>query len=128
VKEALWKGEQSRLRDMVKGEVDSVTSHMVHQALVQGDALAARVWNETTHALGTGIANLINIFNPDLVVLGGGLVLAGKDLLEPVKREVKRQAFQRPAQTAKIVASKLGEDAGVIGAAVMGLVRSGQNI
>jgi glucokinase len=124
-REALRRGAKSLILKMAGGKAEGVTSAIIHQAMRRGDPLAKKVWSDMARALGTGIANLVNVFNPDLVVLGGGLILAGNDLLQPVRAEVRRSAFERPAKTARIVLSRLGGDAGVIGAAVMGLVRDG---
>src|SRR5204863_3863620 len=127
-REGLARGEKSALLRMAGGRAEKVDSALVHEAFRRGDPLARKVWQSTVHALGLGIANLVNIFNPDLVVLGGGLMLAGDDLLKPVRVEVRRQAFDRPARTARIVASRLGDEAGVVGAALMGLSRSGHRL
>jgi glucokinase len=126
-RQALSGGTPSLLRKLSGGRPEAVTSLMVHQAVKRGDKLAKKLWAELVDRLGTGIANLINIFNPDCVVLGGGLMLADHDLLLPLRANVRSKAFAQPARRAKIIAAKLGEDAGVIGAAAVGISRSGKD-
>jgi glucokinase len=123
-REAVLAGTQSSMLTMAEGDPSKISSRLVHQAALDGDVLARQVWKDTSVFLGIGIANLVNIFNPQMVVLGGGVMLAGSDLLGPVRQEVLNRAFERPASMAKIVAAKLGDDAGVIGAAAVAITRS----
>jgi glucokinase len=123
-REAVMAGTQSSILTLAEGDPSKITSRMVHQAALDGDRLARQVWDDTAVFLGIGIANLVNIFNPQMVVLGGGVMLAGGDLLKPVRQEVLKRAFERPAKTAQIVSAKLGDDAGVIGAAAVAITRS----
>jgi len=67
--------------------------------------------------LGTGLANLINLLNPDMIVISGGVTRAGEHLLEPLRAEVRRRAFRKGFETCEIVVSELGGMAGVVGAA-----------
>jgi glucokinase len=90
---------------------------MVHQALQKRDAVARQVWAETGWALGTAVAGYINVFNPDRVILFGGVMQGGKELLAVTRRLAKKGAFPQPARRAKILRAKLGDDAGLIGAA-----------
>lgn len=87
-----------------------------------GDALATQVLNEVAHTLGAGIANLINLFNPQLIVLGGwsGAVI-GETILPQLQQVVRRYALPQPLSAAKIALSQLGWDAVSIGAASLAL-------
>jgi glucokinase len=91
------------------------------EAYASGPAIAARaieeVMRDTAKFLGTGIANLMNILNPEMVVISGGVTRAGEHLFEPLRTEVRRRAFQHAEETCTIVSSQLGGMAGVIGAA-----------
>ena len=82
-----------------------------------GDAFAKEVMRDTAKFLGSGIANLINILNPEIVVISGGVTRAGDQLLEPLRNEVRRRAFRPAFENCRIVTSELGSKAGVIGAA-----------
>lgn len=115
--EGLEAGAASLLPDMVGGEVERITAETVYEAIVAGDAYAAEVMRETARFLGTGIANLINILNPEMIVISGGVTRAGDHLFEPLRAEVRRRAFREASETCRIVSSELGDMAGVIGAA-----------
>jgi len=69
--------------------------------------------------LGIGLANLINIFNPQMIVLGGGVKDAWDLFIGAAHEEIMRRAFQIPAERTEIVPSLLGDDAGMIGAAAV---------
>jgi len=68
--------------------------------------------------LGVGMVNLVNIFNPEMIIVGGGVAQMGDLLLESARRVVKERAFQLSAQAVRIVPAQLGDNAGVLGAAV----------
>ncbi|HKK27040.1 MAG TPA: ROK family protein [Gemmatimonadota bacterium] len=115
--EGLRSGTASILPEMAGGESGEVTAETVYEAIVAGDLYAKEVMRETAGFLGTGIANLINLLNPEMVVISGGVTRAGDHLFEPLRAEVRRRAFRRAAERCRIVASELGGMAGVIGAA-----------
>ena len=71
---------------------------------------------DTARFLGTGIANILNIFNPDCVVIAGGVTAAGDALLEPLRFEVRRRAFKPAVDACRIVLGTLPGTAGVVGA------------
>ena len=105
------------------GGMDNVTGQVVARAARQGDELARRIWQETGEYLGIGIANVVNILNPRLVVLGGGVVEVGDLLLEPTRRTVRERAMTQLADDVTIVPGKLGDQAGIIGALHLALER-----
>jgi glucokinase len=97
--------------------VEVLTSEKVYMSGLEGDAHALEVFRRMGWSLGVGLASLINIFNPEVIVIGGG-VAAGWDLfIEHVRAEVAARAFPIPAQRAKIVRAEKGDDAGLLGAA-----------
>ena len=102
----------------------TITSERVYQAARDGDELANGVMRDMGRMLGIGIANLINIFNPDMIVIGGGVKDAWQLFIGATHQEVMRRAFQVPAERTEIVPSMLGDDAGVVGAAAVALERS----
>jgi glucokinase len=117
--EQVRSGGESRLADLVGGDLDAVTAQTVYQAATAGDDLARDVVRATAQYLGTGIANLLNIFNPDLVVIMGGVTQAGDRLFEPLRRVVAQRAFTPAVNACRIVPGTLGGLAGVYGAAKM---------
>ena len=85
-----------------------------------GDALARELFDEYCVNLSIGLADFINIFQPESIVLGGGLAGYGEKLLEPLRRLTLLQAFRSDARNMEIVAVRpLGNDAGLIGAAML---------
>lgn len=115
--EGLEAGSSSLLPDMVGGDLERITAETVYEAIVAGDVYATEVMRETAKFLGTGVANLINVINPEMIVISGGVTRAGDHLFEPLRAEVRRRAFRGAAERCRIVSSELGDMAGVIGAA-----------
>jgi len=114
-REALERDEVSVLHKMVKGDLDLLTAATVYEAAHRGDALALEVVRDTARFLGTGIANLLNTVNPDVVVITGGVTRAGDRLFEPLRAEVKRRAFRPAVAACRIVPGALEGTAGVVG-------------
>ena len=110
--EALAEGAESVL------EADGLTCEQVFKAAAGGDALAQRVARDTATYLGAAIGSLINIFNPDMIVLFGGMTNAGDQLFVPVREEAAKRSFKIGSDRCQIVRSRLGAEAGVIGAAI----------
>ncbi len=115
-REALVAADHSMLVAMAGGDLANVTAQMVYDASKNGDELAREVVRETARFIGTGVANLLNIFNPNVVVLAGGVAQAGEDLFGPVRAEVRRRAFKPNVEACRIVAGALDGAAGVVGA------------
>lgn len=114
--EALDAGEVSLLRPEPGSPVSAAD---VASAAGAGDPLAARIFRQAAEALGFGIVNCIHIFNPDIVVLGGGVTHAGKLLFDPVREIVDRHTMPVQRAAVRIVPAELGEDVGLIGAAAV---------
>ncbi len=104
----------------------SITSEMVAKKAAEGDKLASVIWRESMRYLGIGVSNIISIFNPELVILGGGVTKAGELLFEPVRSTVSQRTLPALLQNVQIVASALGDNAGLIGAAALVLEQSGE--
>jgi glucokinase len=115
--EALEAGAESRLPSYVAGDLRQLTAQTVYQAAQDGDELALEVVNDTAKFLGVGIGNLLNVFNPEVVVVCGGVTLAGDHLFVPMRREVSRRAFKPAVAACRIVPGELAGTAGVYGAA-----------
>lgn len=115
--EQIESGAESSLHAEVDGNLANLTAQMVYEAAEQGDQLALEVVTETSRFLGAGIANLVNILNPEAVVIVGGVTRAGDRLFVPLRREVARRAFKPAVAACRIVPGELLGTAGVWGAA-----------
>ena len=116
MKERLSKGETSVLSGT---PVDELTLEMVVDALQHEDPLCIDIVEQMGFALGGTLAGIINIFNPELVIIGGTLSIAGDYLIHPIKSAVIKNSLNLVNRDTRIVLSKLREKAGVIGACMM---------
>ena len=106
----------SMLPSIVDGQLDRITAELVYDAAKKGDGLANEIVRDTARYLGAGIATLLNVINPDVVVVAGGVTRAGEALFAPLRAEVRRRAFRPAVQAARIVPAELPGTAGVVGA------------
>lgn len=98
-------------------DTPKITSLEIYQAGKNGDELALEVFRRQGFYLGIALAGLINVLNPEIIVIGGGAA-AGWDLFVPqMLEQIRQRAYREPAERAKIVRAKLGDDAGILGAA-----------
>jgi glucokinase-like ROK family protein len=114
---AIREGRKTVITELVEENLNQITAAVVAQAANQGDRLAREIMEKTGEYLGTGIANIINLFNPQMVIIGGGVAQAGSLIFDPLKRTMKKRAFSVPAKVVKIATPSLGRDCTVIGAA-----------
>jgi glucokinase-like ROK family protein len=119
VREALEGGGESLIHDLVDGDLDRIDVDLVVQAAESGDPLAKGALGEISVQLGIGIANLVNIFNPEMVVLGGALSLASPFLLPVINETVREHALARPGEIVEVSASAHGADTCVMGAVAL---------
>lgn len=96
---------------------DDLTSEKVYQAGREGDELALETFRRMGVYLGIGLASLINLLNPEVIVIGGGLANGWELFEKPMHLQVSKRAFPTPARRAKIVRAECGDDAGLLGAA-----------
>ncbi len=121
--EEVEKGTETFITRLVKGELSKVTAKVVAQAAQEGDPLANSIFKEAGFYIGLGIANLLHILNPQLVILGGGVSKAGDLLFDPVRATVKARTMVSYQERLKIVPAALGADVGLLGGAAFVLKR-----
>ncbi len=117
--EKIKAGRKSIITKIVEGSLSKITPMVLEEAAFYKDKLSQEIWQETGMYLGVGLASLINIFNPEKIIIGGGIANAGKLISEPMLKTIKERALAVSLKNVKIVRAKLGEDAGVIGAAML---------
>ena len=117
-KQAMIKYPKSIMWEMVKGDINAVSGRTSFDAMRKGDEAGKQVVEKYCNYVAVGIANNINIFQPEIICIGGGISKEGDTLIEPVKKIVLGDNYARNlAKNAIIKTAQLGNDAGVIGAA-----------
>jgi len=106
----------SLLPSLVDGQLEKITAEIVYTAAKKGDGLANEIVRDTARYLGAGVATLLNVINPDVVVIAGGVTAAGEALFGPLRTELRRRAFKPAVEAARIVPAELPGTAGVVGA------------
>lgn len=119
-KKAIEKEVSTEILNLAGGNPEKINKDIIIEAAARKkDKAAIEIINNAGKNLGIRIAYLVNFFNPDVVIIGGGVEKAGDLLLEPVKEAVKKFAFEEPSSIVKIIPSFLGEDAVMLGAAAL---------
>ena len=113
----LRNGAKSIVRNQLSGRYSNLTLEMLSKAARKRDPFAMLIWQEVGAHMGAVLANVVNLLNPEIIVVGGGVANAGSLILDPMRRTVKERAFQVCCRNLKIVPSKFKEKAGIIGAA-----------
>lgn len=125
IQAAVKDGQKTALIDIVGPDLSEMKSGDLRKALRKGDRLVERVIEEAAEYTGVAVANLINLLNPEVVVLGGGVIDALADeMMAIIVETAKDYAMTGSARGVEIVASRLGDDAGITGAAVLARQRS----
>lgn len=119
-KEAVLADKETLMKEMVDNPED-VDGATVTQAAEKGDKVAQEIVDQVAEYLGIGIANLINIFNPSKLVLGGGVTKAGHLFYDKIIKTVEKRALEAPRKQCQIVFSDIGSDVGVLGAIAVAL-------
>ena len=117
-REALTRYSSSLLQSISATEL---TSEKICSAAIEGDELALDVFRRIGAYLGIAMANFVNIFNPEMIVIGGGVSAAWEMFARHARAEVKKRAFPVPAQRCRIERAERGDDAGLLGAAWLAL-------
>jgi len=115
---AVRQGRTTRIRDMIGGDLNAITPEVIVRAAEAGDPVAREILEESGFYLGIGVANLITLFSPEVVVIGGGVAKAGEWLLEPIRRVVAERCRVTPLERVRILPAALGGLSGAIGAAL----------
>jgi glucokinase len=115
----LQSGRSSVLAEMAQYDLKAITPAMIGKAANDGDALAREVMAETGMWVGIGVANLIQVYNPEIFIIGGGISQAGDLLFSPIRNTARWRGNMVSARDVQIVPAALGDDAGIFGGAVL---------
>ena len=122
-RQAMEEDRTSRLWELA-GSLEGVNGRTPFDAAAQGDPAAGKVIDEYVDYLGCGVASLVNIFQPEVICIGGGPSAQGETLMAPVRYILNREDYARNnLHRTRLVRAALGNDAGLIGAALLPLFR-----
>ncbi len=110
-------GTVSLLRDLAGPDLEKLTPALIGSAARKGDGPALSIFKETGRLLGVGIASLVNLFAPEVVIIGGGIAANADWLFPAVREEIRRRAMRPGSEQVRLVAAELGNHAGIVGAA-----------
>ncbi|MFJ7933314.1 ROK family protein [Sporosarcina sp. NPDC096371] len=111
--------KKSLMTELAAQDGTAIGAKHVFQAASLGDEVASAVVDEVTSAIALGLKNVVHTFNPDCIVIGGGVSLAGDELFSPVLKKTKKLVMEPYRETFRIAPAKLGDDVGVVGAATL---------
>lgn len=114
-------GHFTIMAGMVGHDLSKITAEVVSKACDLGDRLALTIMEETAEILGIGIANYINILNPEMVIIGGGVSLAGNKLFDPLRKTVRQRTMRNAGENVRIVPAELKDESGMVGAAALAM-------
>ena len=110
-------GKSTKFRELASG--GEITPFIVAEAAKQGDPVARRIFARIGEYIGFGLSSVVNLLNPEKIIIGGGVADAGDILLDPIKETIKKRAMVVAGSAVEIVPAKLGNTAGVIGASLL---------
>ena len=120
IKAGVKDGEKTLLTDMLGDGLEDLRSGDLRKAIRRGDKFVGKVVEQAAEYIGIGVANLVNVLGPEVVVLGGGVMEALADeMMSVVIKTAKEHAMPGTIKGVEIIASKLGDNAGITGAAVL---------
>jgi len=120
LKKVLKKNMTPAFEKILEGDLNNLNIRKLFSALKLEDELAKQVLDETAYYLGVGLAGVVNLLNPEVVVIGGGIIEGGGGFVEAVAVEIKKYAFDSAVENIRIVRASMGNDAGFIGAGLLG--------
>lgn len=106
--------------EILEGSIENLTIRKLFAALKKGDDAAREALDETARYLGVGLAGVVNLLNPETIVIGGGVADGGGGFHEAVAAEIRKRAFDSAVKELSVVKATLGNDAGFIGAGLLG--------
>lgn len=120
-KEAMEKNPESKMWNCAGGKIEAVNGRTAFDAMRMGDKAAKEVVDKYIYFVAVGVINIVNIFQPDVLCIGGGICNEGETLLAPIREYCEKERYSKYAKKQTVICkAKLGNDAGIIGAAMLG--------
>jgi glucokinase len=110
-------GKSAKFVELANGA--DITPFIIYEAAMQGDAVSRRIFTIVGEWLGVALTSVVNLLNPEKIIIGGGVSLAGDLLIEPIRKTINERAIKVSAEAVQVVSAQLGERAGVIGASLL---------
>lgn len=121
IREKMLEDKNTSMWRFCDNDINNVNGKVVFDAVAEGDTAAKEVLDKYVDYLATGVVNIVNIFQPDVLTIGGGVSKQGENLLGPVREILEREQYSRHSEVKTVLkAAELGNDAGIIGAASLG--------
>ena len=118
-KAGMARDSQSLIYTLAQGDENKVTAKVVIDAAKAGDKTACEIFDDYVKYIVIGLINIVNCFDPDVIAIGGGVAAAGDFLLDAVRERFEANIFYKDVDHAKIVFAEMGNDAGIVGAAML---------
>lgn len=120
-KDAMKNNKSSKMWELVDGNIEKVSGRTAFDGMRAGDETAKQVVSKYCDYVACGLTDIINIFQPEVVCIGGGISKEGETLVAPIREYVKRERYSKNTEKQTVITTaKLGNDAGIIGAAFLG--------
>ena len=116
-REGIQSGEDSLLNELSEREIENIEPRLVVDAAIRGDQYAIRILSNTGEKLGKGIATLVQLFNPELIILGGKIAAANEYITIPIQQAINTYCMTQLKDMVTVERSRLGADAGTKGIA-----------
>jgi len=123
-RQKLKNGMTEIIDEILAGELDNINIKKLFAAARKGDETALAVVEETARILGAGLAGVVNLINPEALIFGGGIIDGGAGFIETAGAEIRQRAFPSATENLRILKAELGNDAGFIGAGLLGEYKS----
>ncbi|MCM8820341.1 MAG: ROK family protein [Candidatus Omnitrophica bacterium] len=116
---AINEGKKTLIYQLVEGKLEEITPKVISQAYKKGDKIATDIWIDVGICLGALFSGLVNLLNPELIVIGGGISQNVEIMFETIEKTIKERAMKILAENVKVVPSGLGIDAGIVSAGAL---------
>ena len=117
VKKEIRGGYRGKIWDVINGNIEMLHAGHIEEAYLIGDDLCGKIWQEVIVYMGTALASLINLLNPEIIVLGGGVIYGTKYLVDETKQVMEKRAMPASLKGLRVEKARVGEEAAVMGAA-----------
>lgn len=117
VRRVMREGYRGKIWEISGGDLKGLHAGHIEEAWMMGDDLCGRIWGEVIEYMGAGMASLVNLLNPEVIVMGGGVIYGTKYLVDEAKKAMEKRAMRASLKGLSVEKGKLGDEAAIIGAA-----------